>query len=183
MQEGKALLLSKYGLEAVRYNRKLADIAWEDSSIRAFLNKQFPRRAFTKEEQAAIITTTVDNSASQSFSEWNTGSEESTLDAVFLLSYAEANRYLGVSIDQADNIVACVAPTAYAIAQNAWTSSQQNQTAEGELAGWWWLRSPGSYQYYASSVSSDGSLGSNYICDTYLVVRPALWVNLESGFF
>ena len=110
---------------------------------------------------------------------WNTSGGNNTQDKVFLLSYAEANKYFGVTYDNNNNIEARVAPTAYAIKMGAETSSS-NKTADGAAAGWWWLRSPGHNLRVCARVGSGGSP----LCSAAKgCIRPALWINLESGIF
>lgn len=181
-KEHKALLLSKYGLDVISYNTKYEDITWEECVLRNWLNGEFLQSAFSAEEQIAILKTAVDNSATQGYGEWDTNGGNNTEDQVFLLSYAEANRYLDVTYDDSDNAKARVTPTDYAIAQGAYTNSDY-QTADGEVAGWWWLRSPGHLQTYAADVYYNGSLRYYYVDSDSVVVRPAFWLNLESGVF
>lgn len=177
----RALLLSRYGLDAKPYNTEFTVITWETCTLRSWLNSEFLNNAFSKEEQSAILLTEVDNSSGQGYSEWNTYGGNNTQDRVFLLSYAEANKYLGVT--NMNNTGSRVAPTAYAMRNGAWTSDSY-KTADGAVAGWWWLRSPGNNQYCAASVRLDGSLSRNSRVDYDKgVVRPAFWLNLESGIF
>ncbi len=178
----KALLISRYGLDAQPYNTKDTDITWEKCTLRTWLNGTFLNKAFTNEEQKGIVLTNVDNSKSQGYSSWSTNGGNNTQDKVFLLSYAEANKYFGVTRDDDNNIKSRVEPTAYAIAQGAWTSSS-NKTSSGKAAGWWWLRSPGYGQDCAAHVYADGSLNYRYVYYGSGCVRPALWVNLESDIF
>ena len=50
------------------------------------------------------------------------------------------------------------------------------------IKGWWWLRSPGSNQYYAAYVNYGGSLSSSSVYYDYCCVRPALRIrNLKSS--
>ena len=178
----KALLISRYGLDAQPYNKYNASVTWETCTLRTWLNGRFYIKAFSSAEQAAILTTNVDNSKNQCYSGWSTSSGNNTQDKVFLLSYAEANKYFGVTYDNSSNTKSRVAPTAYAIAQGVWTSSS-NKTTDSTYAGWWWLRSPGTYQDYAAIVYFVGSLDFNYVDSDSGSVRPALWVNLESKIF
>lgn len=141
----KALLLSRYALDAKQYNAMNINITWEKCTLRTWLNDDFMNRAFTAAEQSAILLTNVDNSSIQCYSRWSTSGGNNTQDKVFLLSYAEANKYLGVTYDNSNNTKSRVAPTAYAISQGAWTSDSE-KTMDGEAAGWWWLRSPGTNQ-------------------------------------
>ena len=177
-----ALVVSKYGLDAQPYNISCTDVTWEKCTLRTWLNDTFYNKAFSADEQAAILTTNVDNSKNQCYSGWNTSGGNNTQDKVFLLSYAEANKYFGVAYDNSSNTKSRVAPTAYAIAQGAYTHSS-NKTADGTAAGWWWLRSPGFYQGSAAGVRTDGSLNYYRVDDDSGSVRPALWVNLESTIF
>ena len=49
---------------------------------------------------------------------------------------------------------------------------------------WWWLRSPGGEQNYASIVLGDGVLGSYTSAGIHkITVRPAFRINLKSDFF
>ena len=96
VQDRKALLLSRYGLEAKPYNTENTDVTWEICTLRTWLNSDFRNKAFSAEEQSAILTTTVDNSSSQGHNDLISIDGNNTQDKIFLLSYAEANRYLGV---------------------------------------------------------------------------------------
>lgn len=97
------------------------------------------------------------------------------MDKVFLLSINEANKFFS------SNEARKCAPTAYAKARGAYTSSNY-KTASGEAACWWWLRSPGYTQNCAARVLNDGSV--HYAGDIVYgdggCVRPALWINLDS---
>ena len=181
VQGNKALLLSRYGLDAKPYNGEFVDITWEKSTLRAWLNQEFLKKAFSSTEQKAILTTAVDNSSSQGYSEWSTSGGNNTQDKIFLLSYGEAKKYLGVTWEDRNNMKSRVALTGYAYKRvYKW---DDNKTAEGTAAGRWWLRSPGYYQDCAAFVLNDGSLGSNLVYDDSGCVRPAMWVNLDSGIF
>ena len=181
-----ALVVSKYGLDAQPYNISCTDVTWEKCTLRTWLNDTFYNKAFSADEQAAILTTNVDNSKSQCYSGWNTSGGNNTQDKVFLLSYAEANKYFGVEYWQnngaTDKVKSRVAPTAYAIAQGAGKNSSY-KTVDGIDAGWWWLRSPGPYPDRAAYVLTDGSLHYSGVRGDSGSVRPALWVNIESKIF
>lgn len=178
----KALLISRYGLDAQPYNIDFTNVTWETCTLRTWLNGTFYNKAFSSAEQLAILTTNVNNSKYQCYSGWSTNGGNNTQDKVFLLSYAEANKYFGVTYDNSSNTKSRVAPTAYAIAQGGWTSPSK-KTADGTAAGWWLLRSPGYYQRYAAYVSSDGSLRDQNVDYGSASVRPALWVNIETDIF
>lgn len=178
----KALLISRYGLDAKPYNTEYTDTTWEKCSLRAWLNEEFINKAFSTSEQAAILTTTVDNSSAQGYSKWNGDGGKTTQDKIFLLSYAEANKYFGVTVNNENNLKARVSPTAYAKANGASISSDL-LTEDGTGAGCWWLRSPYEYPRCAAIVYDNGMLYKMVVHAAYLTVRPALWVNLESEIF
>lgn len=190
VRDGKALLLSKYGLDAKPYNREFDYVTWETCTLRTWLNKDFLKAAFSKTEQQAILLTDVDNSDSQGF-DWSTirngnyaTGGNNTQDKIFLLSYAEANRYLGVQYrkigDDDPYLKSRAASTAYAKARGA-NHSDSRETADGEPAVWWWLRSPAATAYCAANVLDDGCLYSFDVRIEDGVVRPALWIDLNSG--
>ena len=166
----QSLLISRSALDCRQYNTKYTDVTWESCSLRTWLNGTFLKEAFSAEEQKAILTTKVDNSKSQGNSSWSTSGGNNTEDKVFLLSYAEAGKHFSSNSDR------ICKPTAYAKAQGAYTNDSGNC--------WWWLRSPGSTQDGAASVSTGGSLGSSdTVGSVNDAVRPAFWLNLESDIF
>ena len=181
----KVFLLSRYGLDVRQYNTKYIRITWETCTLRRWLNDEFMNAAFTEEEQASILMTEVDNSPEQGYYGLNGGNN--TQDKVFLLSYAEANRYLDVTYTNNDNVKARVTPTAYALARGAWTK-KGCKTAEGVDSGRWWLRSPGRHPNRASHIYGTGAVRDNQ-CTAhsrlfgYDLVRPVLWLNLDSDLY
>lgn len=177
----KALLISRYGLDAQPYNTDFTNVTWETCTLRTWLNGTFYNKAFSSAEQSAILTTNVDNSKNQCYSGWNTSGGNNTQDKVFLLSYAEANKYFGVTYDNSNNMKSRVAPTAYAIAQGAYIDSDGKADDDNDIG--WWLRSPGTYQDCAVNVNADGFHFNYSVLNDSGSVRPALWVNLESGIF
>ena len=133
-QGNKVLLLSRYGLDAQPYNTEYEEITWENCTLRTWLNETFINNAFSSAEQQRILLTDVYNSRSQCCSKWNTTGGNNTQDKIFLLSYAEANKYLDVTYDNDNNTKSRVAPTDYAIAQGAW-QSDDFKTEDGLHAG------------------------------------------------
>lgn len=170
-KDGKALLLSKYGLDSLPFHSGSDDAAWEKSSLRAWLNNDFMKTAFTPDEQAAIQVTAVSNGAGQGNS-LSIGSAD-TRDCIFLLSYAEAWKQYFSS-----NEARMCAPTNYAVAHGAW--ADVGNTINGLAGGTWWLRSPADSQMNALIVDFDGGeLFCNIHFDNH-IVRPALWVDLAA---
>ena len=164
VQDGKSLLISKYGLDNLPYDSGHSDITWEYSSLRSWLYNDFWTTAFTASEQKAILATYNDNRKSQSNPGWNTDGGATTYDRVFLLSYMEADIYFY------SNEARQCEPTVYAVVQGSYTNM------EGCCC--WWLRSPGGARHYAAVTRPDGSLGyNNKIQDDNIAIRPALWIS------
>ncbi len=181
-ENDRALLLSRYGLDAKPYNDEDKNITWQTCSLRTWLNGAFYHKAFSPKEQQAIRMTVVKNGKDQGYSEWDTNGGQDTNDKVFLLSYAEANRYLGVSPDESSEISyangsGMMAPTAYAISQGAFISPAFS-IEDGKAAGSWLLRSPGPRQNRSANVTALGRLTWAFPLDADNCVRPALWVDL-----
>lgn len=81
-------------------------------------------------------------------------------------------------------ITACsLLKTVCVLLDNQWDHRPNGRYPGTVLYGWWWLRSPGEDQHSAACVDTDGSLNYNNVNDDDGCVRPALWVNLESGIF
>ena len=167
----KSLLISRYGLDAVPYYYEWADITWEKSSIRSWLNKDFLNDGFDKHQQAAILTTQVDNSKKQGNPEWDTLGGKDTQDKVFLLSVAEAKQYFK------DDESRTTLSTTFAKALGAETGLSNDPDI------WWWLRSPGFYQRFAALVDIDGTIYSGDADAPYMAVRPVIWVDTNSKIF
>jgi len=87
---------------------------------------------------------------------------------VFLLSYAELEKYFPDSIDY------ICEPTAYSLANHAWLNEEFGST-------WWWLRSPGSEQNFAAGIREDLVLQDNTVYFSYGGVRPAMWITIQES--
>ncbi len=160
-----ALLLADKGLDSIPYNLKYADVTWETSHIRWWLNMYFLNTAFTNSEQYSIAVTVLKNPDNLKY---GTKGGYDTSDRIFLLSLDEAERYF---MRDADRVLK---PTPYTVKRGAWVSKRSQST-------WWWLRSPGDAPYEAALVYADGMLlpDGRTVSFTFIPVRPALWVRFE----
>ncbi len=166
-----AFLISRYGLDYQPYHKSYTDITWEKCTLRTWLNDTFINKAFSAQEQVGILTTHVPAHKNPKYP-MNPGND--TQDKIFLLSITEAETYF-----QNDEARECK-PTAYAVQQGAHEST--SSSTKGNCR--WWLRSPGYDWRYAAFVLSDGSLyHSGCIVANDFAVRPALWIDLDSGIF
>ena len=158
------LLVSRYALDAQPYNEKPAVASWIKCTLRAWLNDQFYNAAFTDEEKQCIVTREIVNRK-----------EASTADPVFLLSTDEAKQLFANHPDrQAD-------PTAYAIAQGAYISTKYTGKVQ-----WWCRTTSWESRYRAAYIAASGGVmtcgGNSFgaVENAKLVVRPAIYVTLES---
>lgn len=167
VQNGKALVISKYALDGIPYNTSRNSITWETCTLRTWLNSDFINSAFSAEEQALIQTVTVSADPNPFCS---TDPGNATEDKVFLLSMTEANKYFSY-----DSRKLCQA-TAYAVAQDAYANSSNGNCC-------WWLRSPG-VEMAAAFVYDNGDIaeGGCYVDDGNGAVRPAMWIDLNYEF-
>ena len=184
VQGKKALLISKYGLDVHAYHTDYTYVTWETCELRSWLNGTFMNTAFSATEQSAILMTAVDNSDGQNNSKWHASGGNNTNDRLFLLSFAEAGKYMSnyPGKQSPNSVDRKCAPTDYALSRGADTFDREK--TEGRDSGLWWLRSPGEDQDDAAVVLYDGELDvCSYVNSEDICVRPAFWLNLESGIF
>lgn len=170
----KALVISKYVLDAQAYNAEYGDTTWETCTLRQWLNNDFIYSAFSAEEQEKIQTTVVVAEDSQRY---GTDAGNDTQDKIFLLSFSEAEKYF-----DSDEARECKA-TEYAIDEGCWVNDYADYY--GNCDGWW-LRSPGVGQFIAAYVECDGCLSEGsmdgvggLVGDDAYGVRPAMWIELN----
>ena len=167
--DSQQLLISRYALDCMPFDDDGADMNWNDSSLRAWLNDEFLSAAFTEAERNAIVETAVSNASSEGNSEWASLDLSDTCDSIFLLSYAEASLYLG------EKDALKVEGTEYARANGA---KFLGVTSIGIGETDWWLRSPGKADRDACFVDVRGTVGSKKATDG-IGIRPVLWLNLN----
>ncbi len=138
---------------------------YEYSEIREWLNGTFYNLAFGEAEKAAIVKTTLDNTARSA-----TYSCSNTTDNVWLLSYSEVSKTeYGFSSDSTRR----VAPTEYAKSQGA-----SKPDDDGFIA--WYLRNGGTEAGTVSCVGNSGYLYEKTDCHyTYMGTRPAMTLELH----
>ncbi len=168
-ENGKALVISKYALDALPYNTERTDVTWENCSLRKWMNDTFLNNAFSAEEQAKIATTNVSADKNRLY---GTNSGNSTNDKVFLLSTTEAEKYfptyeLGKGI-----------PTAYARSKGPVLTA-----IDGVIVTPWWLRTNGISQRFATRVHWKAYDAVEYTgAPVYsrhdYCIRPAMWINI-----
>ena len=162
-ENGEAFLLSDVILDKQLYNENDKYVTWEKSSLRAWLNKKFIKRAFIDEEREKINITEIVN---QDNPVYGTEGGNNTFDKIFLLSLSE------VSEQQDDE--------KYGFSDDEMRACENSDFSKNVY--WWWLRSPGYYSLSAAGVGSDGWVDDDgYSVHRYDGVRPALHLNLSSS--
>ena len=169
----RALLISRYALDAKPYNHTPTTTTWAECSLQSWLTgrrkEDFPQAAFTAAEREWILQTPVPADRNPFY---GTTPGKPTEDKVFLLSIPEAK-----ALFSSDEARRC-APTDYAKNQGA--NTHIGYKAEGKPSCWWWLRSPGRNSNCAVCVNCSGSVSEygDYVDYAFVGVRPALWVKL-----
>lgn len=163
-ENGEAFLLSDVILDKQAYNDDYENVTWEESSLRAWLNKKFMNRAFSDEEKEEINITEMVN---QDNPKYGTEGGNNTADKIFLLSLSEVSgkkdgKKYGLLDDE---MKAC---------ENSDFSKNKN---------WWWLRSPGGDSGSVAGVYKHGWVYNHgdYVDSSSGGVRPALHLNLSSS--
>lgn len=209
VQDGKTLLITERIIDIQPYNVEYADVTWESSTIRAWLNNEF-YGSFSSAERERIASVNIFNPNNPWY---GTDGGDYTMDKVFLLSIDELVRYYvedygtfrndntdnGYFSDDSNYDRQARGEYPLFSEENVgerWTDANSygdNYTYDNEIASMdrlllaagesfkWWLRSPGSNENCASFVSYDGRIEvSGFYVDYFGIgVRPAIWVELN----
>ena len=162
-ENGEAFLLSDVILDKQLYNENDKYVTWEKSSLRAWLNKKFIKRAFIDEEREKINITEIVN---QDNPVYGTEGGNNTFDKIFLLSLSEVS-------EQQDG-------EKYGFLDDEIRACGKSDFSKTE--SWWWLRSPGYDSGYAAGVYDYGWVYryGHDVGSSDDGVRPALHLNLSS---
>ena len=155
------LLFSRYGLDVQPFNTTAANVAWEDCSLREWLNTKFIDTAFDASEQSKILLTSVsnkddeDNGAKNGFTRAERDCGSDTTDRVFLLSWREA----------------------YILSNSSGIDTQLTKYAEAKGGTQnLWLRTVGNKIGWADTVAINGNINTAIPVEKdYVSVKPALW--------
>jgi hypothetical protein len=179
VKDGKALVISKYILDARRYNESRTEVTWETCTLRAWLNDDFYNTVFSEHEKSKIQKQLITNTPN---SYYGTDGGNSTEDHIFLLSVEEAVRYY-----IPDKIEEYTSETTFGTHGDtqsyatAYAMSNGAAVSEADGTTWWWLRSTGRdnqsavYVHYNGSVRVGGGEVDNYSRG----VRPCMWITVE----
>ena len=166
-QDGKILLISRYGIEAKAFHDSSEEVYWEGSSLRAWLNGEFMEKAFSDADQSDILQTTLMNSQfdTQDDSERPAMEISKTRDRVFLLSEEELEQYF-----ESQDSRLCEPSTV--------VSNSGIKILNGRCS--WWLRSSNMKKDgTAQAVSGTNGNIEDLSCGLVNVVRPAMWIRTK----
>lgn len=167
-QNGRALLLSKYILDNIVYNKKQIDTDWKQCSLRQWLNSEFYDKTFNLSEKKLILPTELFDS--------------NTTDYIYCLSLEEVNKYF--NNDLIKDFYCFTEDVEYY--SNNYTNASTIVTDYYNMkyydeGGDWWLRTSGDYQDYCAYVDRGGwidSRGTN-VDNPFMGIRPVLWLKYE----
>jgi len=160
----KTLLVSEKVLDTKTYNNERADVTWESSTMRTWLNEDFIKAAFTAKETKNIIETVVVNPDN---AKYKTPGGNETNDKLFLLSFEEAEKYF--TTDEARR------SKGTEFAKNNGLKLDDSILYSGNSV--WWLRTPGLKANHACYVNNDGVIYQTSFVDMLnFGIRPAMWI-------
>lgn len=176
LDEEGALLFSDYGLDAKPYNEIQTAVTWETCTLRKWLNTDFFNAAFNEEEKRAIKDTELVNHDNETY---GVSGGNDTVDKVFLLSVNELSKFYPYA-NELQHSERFLKATEYAKAQGVLTYEEFE--AVFWQNSWWWLRTPGIQQEYASRVLCSGMVvdSGDGVAAVYQAVRPAIRVIFAS---
>ena len=177
--EQSLLLLADKGMDCKNYHEKEANVTWETSDLRKWLNGNFYSLAFDENEQNAIIEQTLVNEKN-GFE--NTHGGRDTLDKVYLLSLSDVSNkaygYCGNPL--AGSASRWQLPTDYTVARGAYTYG--SNLTDGKKNCWWWLRTPGESQKKVVYIGNDGDTATigNWCENSTTSVCPVIKIDVLS---
>lgn len=157
----KIVLVSKYGLDSMAYNKKHENVTFTESDVYEFLNGKMYDELFSDSEKK-LIAIGADNSG-----------------YVTLMSANEAEEYFS------DDLNRQLQATGYAIKRgvNINTPSKINSwDYKNYRTSWWWLR--GEEGKTADIVSTEGEIliGGKYVNKPNGAIRPVIIIDLKEIF-
>ena len=185
VQDGNALLLSKYVIAKRPFNQQAGVCTWENSDIRAWLNEEFLANAFTSSERSYIMTVKVTADTKAGAEGVDQGAD--TDDRVFLLSGAEAEDYFFNGVEAVYEYT--LGKATWAAELGYYESVKDSPTLKFTLDEWkagfekdatcnWWLRTMGRGGSNAMYIHMDGKGYVNPVQGPSIGVRPAIWVKI-----
>lgn len=171
-EDGNLLLLSKYGLDAQKFNTGSNGKYWDTSYIRSWLNGRFAGNAFDNEKPTMVLSTTLTNYR------YPIDDEEETIYIVdrdeIMVEYETEDRIFLLSTEEVEELLPT---TTSRVCPASETLKEQSISIDDKGNCDWWLRSVGiaGEGTVAYVWSKDGSIPST-APDIVHAVRPAMWI-------
>ena len=165
VKDGKIFMITDVCIERRIFHSIEGQGTWENSDIRKWLNKEFMDIAFTQDEKAAIVQTTVKNSKSSDF---EYAPMNDTTDEIFLLDEREVYRYFDDNMDSNGIYPDRKAGYTEIIRKdlNKWDTYEFDYIS-------WWLRTLGK----SEGEILDNSMFGGSDADIWRKgIRPAMWL-------
>ena len=184
---GTVFLLTKYAIELKSYHNKRDPVTWADCSLRKWLNEEFFDTAFDADEQDSIKVTEVTNNPNPVY---GTQGGMDTRDRIFLLSIAQAGKYLDSGKTGIEKLTILnpfsKVDEARVVKMTPYVSEKFDKRFPGasrkrnNQASSWLLRTVGNTQLAIANVIEGGSISAlgSWIDLEYTSIRPALWAEL-----
>ena len=162
-QTTKLLLISRYVLDAVKYDESKNSSNWETSTLRAWLNGTFYNEAFSDTEKRSTLLTRISGDNMSLTNDLLNACE----DRVFVLSVPEAEQYFKHNSQRVGH------PTKYA---QGGSKHIQDEPCS------WWLRTPSSWTEFpdmVACIASDGRIATagDFVYYEDCAVRPCIWID------
>ena len=170
-QEGSILVISKFALDAQKFNSSSDEVYWENCSLRSWLNGRFPDNAFAREDPSSVLQTTLTNL------KYPEGSEDIDIDELMMEEYETRDRLFLLDSSQIEEYFPkeesriCIASD-YAI-ENGVAANADNSCS-------WWLRNANELRNNTNLIikGSDGSIDES-MYEIINAVRPAMWLKAD----
>lgn len=152
-ENGMKLLLSQDVVVKQKYNKKRTDeVLWKNSFAREYLNNEFYNFVFNDEEKQRIQNVNIKTSKNPVSS---MKEDEYTLDKIFLLSYDEIDKYIGINNKDL-------------LASQPFDKTRMSS---------WATRTPGDKDNKIAVVTSAGKIDlRGNPSNTQQGLRPAMWI-------
>lgn len=164
VMDGNALLFSEYGICDRPYNSRNVYVSWETCELRAWLNGEFLKTAFTDIERLKIMGVHLQNGKNPYY---GVPGGKDTDDFIFCLSISEVNSLF-------------LNPDSLRRKATPYVKSKGVLTGGDDYCSFW-LRSPGRQACNAAYVYFDGEIDSfgDGVNSKNRAVCPAVWVKVK----
>ena len=187
--DGKIMLISKYNVDARKFNETLENTNWGVSTLRNWLNglgdytgstTSFYNSAFTADEQSVILTQDITTDANPKY---GTSGGDAVKDRVTILSIEDLDKSSSWTEDSfapdkdGDVSLRACGNTDYAIFNGA----ADEVSYALRSSSWQWLRNMGSYEQNAAFIAESGlTMGAGYVVTFDQVgARPVIVLNAD----